>query len=137
GIRVATSDDGVAFQQRGEPVVTPRPGLPEAFDPDALTDPFALVTPTRDDSGVDRVHVGLFFAGQRPGEDPGEVLTSIGYAGSYDGLTFERFFGAAPVLDGRPPAEGGPAVMREGAGAILFFDEPRQARDRIGAAVHP
>src|SRR5690606_34868560 len=59
GIRVATSDDGVAFQQRGEPVVTPRPGLPEAFDPDALTDPFALVTPTRDDSGVDRVHVGL------------------------------------------------------------------------------
>ena len=135
GIQLASAPDGVEFSRRSRPVIETRPGLPEAFDQLAVGDPFAVVTPTLD--AAQPVHVGLFFAGTRRGADPGTFVDSIGYAGSYDGLTFTRFFGADPVLEAGPPSEGGAGVIPVAAGGVLFFHELKQTRYRIGAALHP
>ena len=134
-ILAADSQDGVSFTTRDEPVVTPRPDLEEAFDADAVGDPFALVTLPLDAS--DTFHVGLFFSGTRPARTGDEPVTSIGYAASFDGSTFARFLGPEPVLEGGPPDEAGPAVLLVPAGGILFFHEAPQNRDRVAAAVHP
>jgi len=135
GIHAATSADGVAFDRLPEPVIEPRPELTDAFDTRAVFDPYALVTATLDDS--EPVHVGLFFTGTRRGADPGTLLDAIGYAGSYDGITFTRFFGAEPVLEPGPPSEGGAGVISVAAGGVLFFHELKLTRYRIGAALHP
>jgi hypothetical protein len=135
GIHAATAADGVAFTRAPGPIVEARPGLAEAFDRLAVADPFALVTPTRD--AAEPVHVGLYFTGTRPGGDPGTLVDSIGYAGSYDGLSFTRFFGGEPVLEAGPPSDGGAGVISVAAGGVLFFHELKQTRYRIGAALHP
>jgi hypothetical protein len=135
-LAAASDDDGVTFDPLG-PVITPRPDLDEAFDADAVGDPFALVTIPLDSTGADQVHIGLFFTGTRPpttGDDP---VVSIGYAASYDGRTFARFLGPDPVLAGGPPSELGPAVLLVPAGGVLFFHEARQNRDRLAVSVHP
>jgi hypothetical protein len=137
GIQLAQSEDGVAFDILTEPVVEPRPGVAGAFDPLEVADPFALTTEPIDHTGAAQIHVGLFFAGARPGEDPGETIHAIGYAGSHGGEVFERFLGNDPILAGGPPSERGPAVLLVPAGGILFFHEARLNRDRIAAAVHP
>lgn len=134
-ILAADSDDGVAFAPRADPVITPRPDLAEAFDADAVGDPFALVTVPLDAS--DTVHIGLFFTGTRPPRTGDEPVTSIGYAGSFDGRTFARFLGPEPILAGGPPSEAGPAALLVPAGGVLFFQEAPQNRDRVAAAVHP
>jgi hypothetical protein len=135
GIHGATSADGVAFTRLPAPVVEARPGLEDAFDELAVADPVALVTATLDPD--EPVQVGLFFTGTRRGADPGTLVDSIGYAGSYDGIRFERFFGAEPVLDEGPPSEGGPGVIPVAAGGVMLFHELVQTRYRIGAALHP
>ena len=135
GIQAATGADGVEFTREPAAVVEPRPDLPEAFDALAVGDPFAVVTATLDDAQP--FHVGLFFAGTRRGGDPGTFVESIGYAGSYDGLSFTRFFGADPVLEAGPPSEGGAGVIPVAAGGVLLFHELKQTRYRIGAALHP
>jgi hypothetical protein len=135
GIHAVTSGDGASFDRLPEPIIAARPQLEDAFDEIAVGDPFALVTPTLDDT--EPFHVGLFFRGTRPGGEAGELVDAIGYAGSYDGLAFDRFFGPEPVLDGGPPSEGGPGVISVAAGGVLFFHEPKQNRHRIGAALHP
>jgi hypothetical protein len=135
GIQLANAPDGVEFSRRPKPVIETRPGLPEAFDTLAVADPFALVTATLD--ADEPVHVGLFFTGTRPGADPGTLIDAIGYAGSYDGLSFDRFFGADPVLEAGPPSDGGAGVISVAAGGVLFFHELKQTRYRIGAALHP
>ncbi len=135
GIRAASAADGVAFTREPEPIVEPRPGLEEAFDTLAVAEPFALVTATLDDQ--EPVHIGLFFTGTRPGGEPGTLNQAIGYAGSYDGLSFDRFFGADPVLEAGPPSDGGPGVISVAAGGVLFFHELKQTRYRIGASLHP
>ena len=137
GILRATSADGIQFERADGPVIEPRPGPGDAFDPLAVTDPFALATATLDTTGAEPVHVGLFFAGIRPDEEEGETVSAIGYAGSHDGAAFERFLGEGPILAVAPPSEGGPAVLLVPAGGILLFHEPRQNRFRIAAAVHP
>lgn len=135
GIQAATADDGLAFARAAAPVVEARPGLPEAFDEIAVGDPYALVTDTLDDA--EPVHVGLFFTGTSPGGEPGTTIDAIGYAGSYDGLSFTRFFAADAVLEPGPPSDGGPGVISVAAGGVLFFHELKQTRYRIGAALHP
>jgi hypothetical protein len=135
GIHVATSADGLAFERMQAPVIEPRPEVADAFDTRAVFDPYALVDATLDDS--EPVHVGLFFTGTRPGGDPGTLLDAIGYAGSYDGVSFTRFFGADAVLEPGPPSDGGPGVIPVAAGGVLFFHELKQTRYRIGAALHP
>jgi hypothetical protein len=134
GIRVATGDPLVA---EPEPIIAPRPDLAESFDALRVDEPYALVTRTLDATGVDQFHVGLFFVGTRRGPNEGELIDSIGYAGSYDGLSFDRFFGPDPVLDPGLPGEGAPGVIQVAAGGVLFFHESRQNRFRIGAAAHP
>lgn len=135
GIHAATAADGIAFARETAPVVVARPALADAFDTREVGEPFALVTATRDDA--EPVHVGLFFTGTRPGGDPGTLITAIGYAASYDGRSFDRFFGVDPVLEGGPPSDGGAGVISVAAGGVLFFHELVQTRYRIGAALHP
>jgi hypothetical protein len=135
GIHAAIGDDGVAFNRLPDPIIEARPALEDAFDELAVADPFALVTDTLDEA--EPVHVGLFFSGTRPGGEPGVLVDAIGYAGSYDGRAFTRFFGPDPVLEAGPPSEAGPGVISVAAGGVLFFHEPKQNRYRIGAAVHP
>jgi hypothetical protein len=135
GIHAATATDGVAFERETAPVVSARPALADAFDTRRVGDPFALVTATRD--AAEPVHVGLFFTGTRPGGEPGTLLDAIGYAASYDGRSFDRFFGVEPVLEGGPPSDGGAGVISVAAGGVLFFHELVQTRYRIGAALHP
>lgn len=135
GIQAALAGDGLAFARLPEPVIAPRPGLEDAFDALAVGDPFALVTATLDDT--EPVHVGLFFTGTRPGGEPGSLVDAVGYAGSYDGVSFARFFGADAVLEAGPPSEGSPGVIRVAAGGVLFFHELRQNRFAVAAALHP
>lgn len=135
GIHAAIAADGIAFTREPAPVVERRPALADAFDTRAVGEPFALVTATRDEA--EPVHVGLFFTGTRPGGEPGTLIDSIGYCGSYDGLSFDRFFGADPVLEPGPPSDGGAGVISVAAGGVLFFHELAQTRYRIGAALHP
>jgi len=135
GIQAATGPDGVNFTRAPAAIIEPRPDLLDAFDALAVFDPFAVVTPTLD--SAQPLHIGLFFAGTRRGADPGTFVDSIGYAGSYDGLSFIRFFGPDPVLEAGPPSEGGVGVIPVAAGGVLFFHELKQTRFRIGAALHP
>jgi hypothetical protein len=135
GIFAADSEDGVRFEPRPAPVVVPRPALADAFDSLSVSEPFAVVSQTQGDNPV---HVGLFFTGARPGAPDGaEPVRSIGYAASYGGDDFDRFFGAKPILAGAPPSEAGPAVLLEPDGGTLFIHEVVPGRDRLAAAVHP
>lgn len=131
GIWRATSADGLAWTLGDAPVIVPRPNLPEAFDTLAVTDPYILVRETP----AGRLHYGLFFAGWDPPAD--EPAAAIGYAGSYDGVVWERFGGPEPVLDPGIPSEHGPAVVVDAAQGVMFFHQERQRRQRIGVAVHP
>lgn len=131
GIWRATSPDGLAWTLDEAPVLLPRPELPEAFDALAVTNPFLLVQETP----AGRLHYGLFFNGLRPGGDTPEA--AIGYAGSFDGRTWERFGAGEPILDAGQPSEHGPAVLLFPAQGVMFFSQERQRRQRIGVALHP
>jgi hypothetical protein len=115
---------------RDTPVVVPRPGVAEAFDAALVADPFVLVetTPTG------RTHWSLWFAGASEATDAGPPLTSVGYAGSFDGDTWQRPAGPDPVLSS--PA-GGPTVLVDGTTAVMLFHEDQRLRLGIAAASHP
>jgi hypothetical protein len=126
---------GTAFTLRPDPAVSPRPGLAEAFDGASVGAPHVAVEP----AGDGRTHWGLWFAGspldpEAPDAGPGGAETAIGYAGSFDGVRWERFGGAAPVLDG--PAAG-PCVLLDGPRGVLLFHEEERLRQALTAAVHP
>jgi hypothetical protein len=88
---------------------------------------------TVNDAG--RAHLGLFFTGVAI--DDGDAIQSIGYAGSFDGVAFERFGGAAAVLEQGSPSETAPAVLATDTAGILFYGEVKQGTSRIGVALHP
>lgn len=127
----ADSDDGLQWTPAERPAIEPRPGVDGAFDAYAVTDPHPLVRRT----AAGRAVHGLFFAGaDRPGED-GRV--AIGYAGSFDADTWERFAGADPVLRSFGPPAAAPAAVVDGTSGILLFEERSAGRGRIAAAIHP
>lgn len=137
-IFVARSSDGVGFEVNAKPVVAPRPDTAGAFDSLAVGDPFALVTPTLDPGGEQPIQIGLFFTGTGPDpDDPGMPHTAIGYAGSYGGQAFDRFFGPDPVLDGGPTSTAAPAVLSTPVSGTMLFVEPKQGRLAIAVAVTP
>jgi hypothetical protein len=128
GIFRADSFDGTDWAEMDRPVLTPRTALADAFDAVAVSDPFALVRRT----GAGRWHYGLFFNGTAADGD-----VTVGFAGSWDGLVWERFGGVEPVLSPGSPTEHGPAVLVRAGRGTMFFHEERQRRQRIAVALHP
>ena len=128
GIFRADSADGVNFTVADLPAVAARPDQATAFDRYAVSDPFLIVRET----AAGQLHWGLFFNGLARNDD-----VAIGFAGSFDGLAWERFGGPDPVLHPGAPVENGPAVVLEPARGYLFFDERSQSRQKITVAVHP
>lgn len=126
---VRRAGDGLAF---GEPVpvVAPRPGVADAFDAVAVSDPFAVIQVS--DAG--RRHWGVWFAGDVAVAPDEPRAAAIGFAGSFDGVRWDRFAGVDPVLTA--PAWG-PCVMLDGPRGVLVYTEPDRLRPAIAAAVHP
>ena len=132
GIFFAESDDGRSFAQPTT-VVQSRPDVEEAFDSDGVLDPGLTVSTNTDGTP----HFGVVFTGVQPPENEDPPLTTIGYAGSYDGTTWERALEGEPILHEPVPGEGGPSLLLEPGRALLLFHEERVAKLRIGAAVSP
>lgn len=132
GIFRADSTDGLSFAVREAPVLVPRPELEPAYDRQAVSDPFVVVRHTP----AGRLHYGMFFNGTMGAGD--EVTTSVGWAGSFDGLVWQRFSSPdQPVLAPEGTSEHGPSVLLEPDRGIMFFSELRQGVQSIAVAVHP
>lgn len=131
GVTRATSDDGRAFTLEDE-VLAPRPALPGAFDAVALASPSVAVSDTLD--AVEPERVSLHLAGLR--RDGPELLSSLGFAASFDGEHFERP-GERAVLAPDAPSEGGPAVVLYPTRAVLLYHELYRGRQAIAAAASP
>ncbi|MCA9673697.1 MAG: hypothetical protein H6708_13840 [Kofleriaceae bacterium] len=119
-----------AFTLRPEPVIVPRPELADAFDAVEVGSPFALITVSQ----AGRAHWGLWFTGAAEAPDAGAPPTAVGYAGSFDGDTWERFGGPDPVLGSNA---FGPAVVLDGATGVMLFHDQHRLQLGIAAAVHP
>jgi hypothetical protein len=128
GIYRADSADGRTFTVAELPALRARSDQATAFDRFAVSDPFVIVRQT----AAGQIHWGMFFNGLARFDD-----VAIGFAGSYDGLQWERFGGPDPILAPGAPVETGPAVVLEAARGYLFFDERSQSRQKIAVAVHP
>ena len=128
GIWRATSDDGVNWTFGAAPVVVPRPQLPDAFDTGAVFNPFVIATIT----AAGQTHYGMFFNGSRPSGD-----IAIGYAGSWNSVSWDRFGGEDPILSSGPPEEFAPSAVLETTRGILFFTQERNLRQRIAVALNP
>lgn len=128
GIYRAESADGLAWDLDGMPVLGPRPDVAEAFDSRSVSDPGAVARV----SEAGQLHYGLFFNGRNDDD-----VASVGFAGSFDGVTWERYGGPDPVLHPVAPEEHGPSAVLRSAQGFLFFHEQRLSRQRITVAVHP
>jgi len=128
GIFLAESEDGIDWVLDDTPVLVPRPDLPEAFDSLSVSDPGAIARVTE----AGQILYGMFFNGTN---DDG--VAAIGYAGSFDGVAWERFGGPDAVLHPVAPEEHGPSAVLRSAQGFLFFHEQRLSRQRITVAVHP
>lgn len=126
GIFRAVSTDGASFAADPVPVLSPRAD-PDAFDVGGVAEPFVLVEPTP----AGAVHFAMFYTGA----DAGDV--AIGYAGSFDGVVWQRFNGVEPILPAGGPTEHGPAAVVYADRALLFYDQLGLGRQRIGVALHP
>lgn len=128
GIRRAVSDDGLAFTLDPEPVLVARSGDPAAFDRAGVGQ--AWVTVERTAAG--QRHFAMFYAGSDGDED-----IALGYAGSFDGVSWQRFNGNEPILTAGSPTEHSPTAVLEAARGFLFYDQRDAGRQRIGVALHP
>jgi hypothetical protein len=132
GIWTMTSDDGEAFTDMR--LALEPSEVAGTFDELSVGEPHLLARR----SAAGRAVHGLFYVGERAAdEDVPETITAIGYAGSFDAVTWQRFAGGAAVLEPEPPGERGPSALVGNLGGTLFFSELRQNRGRIGVAVHP
>jgi len=130
GLWRAESENGTAFAFADAPSIVPRPGVVDAFDTRTVGDPHVLV----ETSDAGRQHWGLWFTGTAEAPDAGPAPTAVGYAGSFDGVAWERFGGVDPVLVA--PA-GQPCVLLEGGDGLMLFHEEQRLHLGIAAAVHP
>lgn len=128
GIHRATSTDGTSFAFDAEPVVMARPQAADAFDRGAVLAPSVVTELTP----AGRVHFSMFFNGFDGDED-----VAIGYAGSFDGVVWERFNGLEPILTPGSPDELGPTGLVVGPRAYLFYNQLSGGRQRIAVALHP
>lgn len=132
GVFLALSHDGVTFSPLAEPVLRPR-GAPDAFDAAWVGEPF----PVGGRTAAGQLQIGLFYVGRSVPAGGDEPRHAIGYAGSFDGRTFERFARGDAVLEPGPPDERGPAALLFPSSGFLFFAERRGQTLAIAGAHHP
>jgi hypothetical protein len=127
--RATGSSDG-AFTFDAGPVLEPRPGLAKAFDANSLDEPDIVI-----DHESTRLHWGLYVVGyDAMPDDAGTAHPAIGYAGSFDGVSWERFGGAAAQL-GAPAV--GPAVLLTPAHGLMLYVDIKRGLRAIAAAHDP
>jgi hypothetical protein len=127
----ATAPSDGPFTFDAGPVLEPRPGLAKAFDANSLDQPCVVVN--RESTG--RLHWGLYVVGyDAVPDDAGSAHPAIGYAGSFDGVSWERFGGAAAQL-GAPAV--GPAVLLTPANGLLLYVDIKRGLRAIAAAHNP
>jgi hypothetical protein len=133
GQRIALhqSTDGRTFSE-GRSLVEARLGRAGAFDALGMAGP-ALRVRT---SPAGRAHYGLFYAGLSENTD-GDVVSGIGYQGSYDLQSWSAFLQGEPILQAGPAGAGGPAPVLGAAEALLFVHQPRQGRGRLAVSFGP
>ena len=126
--------EGTSEQDFGEgrSLVEARLGRAGAFDAQGMAAP-ALRLRT---SPAGRAHYGLFYAGLAPNTD-GEVVSAIGYQGSFDLQSWSPFLEGEPILQAGPAGAGGPAPILGTTEALLFVHQPRQGRGRLAVGFAP
>jgi hypothetical protein len=127
GIWVATSDDGMVFTANTAPVLDTSDD-PAAFDRTALAEPSAVGGVT----ATGQLHLGLFYQGRA---DNGS--TEIGYAGSADGIIFQRANQGKPALNPTTVSVEGPGPLISADVGVLFFSQQRAGIWSIAAATSP
>ena len=129
---LARSLDGVTFTRDPAPIVTPRSdGAPKQFDRFATGAPSLgwIVESTG------RGHWALWYAGLARFPADGDAPSfAIGYAGSFDSVTWARIAGDRPIVSA--PA-GAPAVVVDGNHAVMAYDAPSGRRFGVGLAATP
>jgi hypothetical protein len=131
GLFRADSPDGVAWTLAPDPVVTARPDEREAFDRAGVADPHLVIAET----AIGRTRYGVFFAGAAEEEE--DAAIAVGYAGSFDGWSWQRLFGPDPVLAGNLPSEHAPTAILDGTRGVMFVHEISAGKGQIVAAEHP
>jgi hypothetical protein len=127
----ATDGAGQSFAFTSAPAMEPRPGLAKAFDADHLDEPCVVV----ETEATGTVHWGLYAVGYASApSDAGSGNPAIGYAGSFDGDTWERFGGAKAQLSA---SATGPAVLLTPAQGLLLYTDSKRGLRAIAAAHNP
>ncbi len=124
-IFVATSTDGIDWQRPVTPAVSPR-SIAEAFDTSNVARPSLT---TVNDSGRERFILSF--------EGNDQSVISIGTAGSFDGVEWQRFNNILATLDSPLTDENGPNILVRSSIAFLVFSETKNNLDRIAIAVSP
>lgn len=131
GLWLARSTDGVAFATDPAPVVTARAGT-AAFDAlDVRAPALGWI-----EQATGRGLWMLWYAGtdEPPPDDDSPRPYAIGYAASFDGVTFARLRGTRAIL-GAPA--GAPSVaLGAGGPDYLLFGAPASRRRAVGLATH-
>ncbi len=129
GIFLAVSTDGGAtFTIQPDPVLVPRGTDAGAFDRLWIGQPAAV----GGISEAGQLRIGLFYVGKNALRQ-----FAIGYAGSDDGVHFERFFNGRAVLQPGGEDEHAPSAVIHTADSVLFFTQQNSAVQAIAAATQP
>jgi len=130
GIWLARSADGTNFTPDATPMVEAS-GIDRSFEKLEVADP--ALGWVVESSG--RGHWALWYGGLEELPDVGDAPRyAVGYAASFDGMTWNRLAGGRPVL--AAPA-GAPTVLVEGPHATLLYQANDGLRPAIGIALHP
>ena len=130
-IGLARSVDGHDFTRDAAPILAPRTDDVKAFDHVGVAAP-ALAWLVE---GTGRGHWALWYAGIEESPAEGErPLYAIGYAASWDGVSWSRLPGNRPIA-AAPASE--PAVVLDGNHGVMAYTAPSGRRQAIGLAVTP
>ena len=132
GIGLARSTDGVTFTRDPAPILLPRTAAaPKVFDRTAIVAPsLAWIV-----EGTGRGHWALWYAGLARFPAVGDAPSfAIGYAGSFDGVAWQRINGDRPLVFA--PA-GAPAVVVDDNHAVMAYEAPNGRRFGVGLAATP
>ena len=132
GLWLARSDDGVAFTLDATPVFTARTTVTGAFDSVAIREPSLTWSQPSTGRGL----WAMWFAGTdmpMPTDD-NPWRFAIGYAASFDGVSWQRLAGTRAILG--DPAGAPTVVLGAGGPDFLLYGARDSRRRAIGIATH-
>lgn len=134
GIWLARSADGASFTLDDAPTLTARPTVAKAFDAVALGQPALGWVEEATGRGLWM----MWFAGTDTPPPVDETSPAqrfaIGYAASFDGVTWQRLAGVRPILG--DPAGAPTVVLGDGGPDWLLYGAPLSRRGAVGIATH-